>query len=343
LQNCPFQPGTEGISVASEGIFRLMTRRLNAGIVFLLVAVAPFLTACSSSSRTELIQKEQTEDWRILVQSDGELYFLDLGASSITPIGLEPDPDHSHRTGTFDPTGASVAYTYGWDSLGIFDLTTRKSESLMTIRRLKDAWWSPNGKDIAVKALSAPAGNFDLYLYHLSDRSSTLLVNGELSQGYGGVSWAPDGKAIAYEDSEFNICIMNLETKGRTKLDIGTSPTWSPSGRYIAYEVVDKKSKNPGFVIYDLQSGKKQRILGGENIISGLIWSPDSRYVLFSRLSRGLLATWVAIHGDDYWGDLYVLDLESGAQSRVYRQGETIVPVDWAKTNARRSAGAARP
>ncbi len=309
-----------------------MTSKIEALLLSVVLMAAASLAACSSSPRRGLIEKARTEGWRILVQSDGELYFLDLESSSIIPIGLEPDGDHSHRTGSFDPAGTRVAYTHRGNSVGIFDPATRKAETLLTMPYICDAWWSPNGKDIALQGRSASTGNYDLYVYRLSDHQPTLIVAKELNPGYGGVSWAPDGKSIVYEDSQFNLWIINPDTKERRKLDTGTSPTWSPSGQYVAYQVVDKNAKNPGFVLYDLQSQKKQQILAGQDILSGLIWSPDSRYLIFSRLSRGLLATWVALHGDDYWGDLYVLDLTSGAESRVYRQGGTIVPVDWANT-----------
>jgi Tol biopolymer transport system component len=321
----------------------MITDKTKQLVLSAILAGAVSFLACTSSPRRDLLGKERIDAWRILVESDGELYFLDLASNSLIPIGLGPDPDHSHRTGSFDPTGTRLAYTYRWNSVGIFDSATKRAETLVTMTHIKDAWWSPNGNDIAVKALSSAGDNYDLYVYHFSDSTLTLVAEKELNQGYGGVSWAPDGKSIVYTDSQFSIWVLNLDTKKRRKLDTGTSPTWSPSGRYVSYQVVDKNTKNPGFVVYDLQTQTKQPILKGQNILSGLVWSPDSRYVIFSRLSRGLLATWVAMHGDDYWGDLYVLDLASGAESRVYQQGGTIVPVDWAKTKGQPNAAAPGP
>lgn len=204
---------------------------------------------------------------------------------------------------------------------------------MLTMPSVDDVKWSPKGSEIALEGRFSGTEKDDLYVYSLADRKTTRIVDRDLRPSTGLFSWAPDGKSIVYEDTHSILWIVDVKTKQRKKLDSGRSPTWSPSGRYLAYEVVDENHKNPGFVIYDLQLQKKQRVLEGQDILSGLIWSPDSQYVIFSRLSRGVLATWVALHGDDYWGDLYVLDLSSGAEIRVYRHGGTIVPLDWAKTD----------
>ena len=305
-----------------------MTNRFELIVLFLGLTLVARLTACTDSPNP-LQQHGQDEGWRILVQAGGELYFLDLGSTSLRPIGLEPDnADHSHRSGSFDPTGTKVVFTQQWNSVALFDLATKQAETILKLPYIDDARWSHNRDEIALEGRSASDGKCDIYVYSLLNRKTTLVVDKQLERGYELFSWAPDGTEIVYEDSNSDIWIVNVKTRERRRLDHGRFPTWSPNGRYIAYRVTSEYPKLLGYIVFDLQTQHKQPILVGEDVLNALVWSPDSRYVIFSRLSRGV---WGTLIGAEYWGDLYVLDLASGTQNRIYGHGGTIVPLDWSK------------
>ncbi len=80
-------------------------------------------------------------------------------------------------------------------------------------------------------------------------------------------------------------------------------PRVSPDGRYLAYVATGKSdylSLNR-LVILDLRTGKKKPV--SSRITSSLSWSPDSRYLVYSRKVR------VQPNGSR-WNDLYVYDVQ---------------------------------
>ncbi len=320
-----------------------MRRSSRTSIGLLILLLALFL-GCLGHRRSEerallerLKQLEKEEGWRILVHEQG-IQYLDIGTASLTRVYMPP-PDTMDAgyvgEASFDPEGTKITFGENWGkerALIVFDLIERKNEALLTMPYLHGARWSPNGKEIAFQGRSGHSGNYSLYLYRLSDRQSSLIVEKEL-RGPGVLScWRPDGKSIVYEDSEANIWIIDVETRKRKKLDKGWFPTCSPNGRYVAYPA--EGAGNPGDVVYDLQTGRKESIVVGKWSLGGFIWSPDSRYLVYSRASRGFWDYVVAFFGDMHYGDLYVMDVESKVEVRVYTHGRTIYPTDWAKTTA---------
>ena len=158
-----------------------MTNRFELIVLFLGLTLVARLTACTDSPNP-LQQHGQDEGWRILVQAGGELYFLDLGSTSLRPIGLEPDnADHSHRSGSFDPTGTKVVFTQQWNSVALFDLATKQAETILKLPYIDDARWSHNRDEIALEGRSASDGKCDIYVYSLLNRKTTLVVDKQLA------------------------------------------------------------------------------------------------------------------------------------------------------------------
>lgn len=109
--------------------------------------------------------------------------------------------------------------------------------------------------------------------------------------------WSPDGKWIAFvSDSsgreEIWICD---ERGGQTKRisdsdTIKGAPVWSPDSKAIAYSANDKKLHK-----YTLESGQTDELASGEVVgfggmaINGVQWSPDGRWLSFTRSDRTLL------------------------------------------------------
>jgi Tol biopolymer transport system component len=126
------------------------------------------------------------------------------------------------------------------------------------------------------------------------------------------IQWSPDGSQLLAEINAGQFVLINADGT-HPRLVVGSQPTWSPDGRYLAYYVHDQPDVAPqarswqpasGFALrielLDTHSQQTRQItnlpiLNGE----ALAWSPDGRYLALSAVpqdnSRGSSADSVMI------------------------------------------------
>jgi Tol biopolymer transport system component len=223
----------------------------------------------------------------------------------------------------------------------VFDLVERRNDVLLTMPKLDIAQWSPKGHEIAFTGYPAFTDHHNLYVYNLTDKKLSLLIDATVEPSVWSFAWGPTGKSIVYQDSDNDVRIIDLDKKTREKLDKGWSPTWSPNGRFIAYGEEDEPYRKwfvvhnlqTHYVLYDLRTHKKESILVGKVATGSLVWSPDSRYLVQTRVGQDLLDyVFALMMGETRFGDLYVVDLQTKAEVRVY-SGNSVYPTDWGKTS----------
>jgi TolB protein len=107
------------------------------------------------------------------------------------------------------------------------------------------------------------------------------------------VTWAPDGKTIAYStqtytftDSTLNedvgsIWLMSLDNKQPVFLTSGQSPAWSPTRKEIAFQ------RNQDILLYDLETRTEQVLVHDPKAAHSPAWSPDGQQLLFTSLRDG--------------------------------------------------------
>jgi len=66
-----------------------------------------------------------------------------------------------------------------------------------------------------------------------------------------------------------------------------SNPAWSPDGRYVAYTAFREERRwrnraRENLYVVDVTTGSESKLLEAEGPFSGLSWSPDSRYVVYS-------------------------------------------------------------
>ena len=121
--------------------------------------------------------------------------------------------------------------------------------------REKDAVWSPDSSTIAW--LSDESGEYEIYLHSVNGNEETIRLT-TLADGYRHtLRWSPDSKKIAFADQTLRCYIIDVATREITEVD------------QAAYENVDISLDNKP--IYDFA------------------WSPDSKYLAYSKMNKDLV------------------------------------------------------
>jgi hypothetical protein len=192
---------------------------------------------------------------------------------------------------------------------------------------------SADGRRIAFQAAHTPAGRdvpaesqtgaaTDLYyarmagLYYADSGATTVTLipgfsryepgssmRGMLPHLVRAISWSPDGSAFAF-DYQDRIYIYDVVAKNERSIASGSEPAWSPDGQWIAFRSTDGR-----VVAMRPRTLESKELLHGRQVEGGIVWSPDSRYVLaFEKASRA----WDLFHG-------FLLDPNPTIKDVVYR------------------------
>lgn len=139
-----------------------------------------------------------------------------------------------------------------------------------------DPDWSPNDRVIVFTHSTVPddtsGGPFGIYFINPDGSNRRLFFRNAHS-----VDWSPDGSKLAFVLNG-QICIINRDSSGFKSLEVeGFFPDWSPDGATIAYDIGEGGHTNFVDVNHPGQSRKYMDNANGPN------WSPDGRYLTFSR------------------------------------------------------------
>jgi tricorn protease len=121
--------------------------------------------------------------------------------------------------------------------------------------RDKDVVWSPDGKKIAY--ISDKSGEYEIYLMDSQGKEESIQLTHHNNGYRHTLRWSPDSKKIAFADQTLSFYYIDVNTKRIVKVDKSE------------YENVD----------VSLDS----------KLISDFSWSPDSRYIAYSKMDEDLV------------------------------------------------------
>lgn len=210
--------------------------------------------------------------------------------------------------------------------------------------------FSPQGDKVAY--LSDRKGTFDIFLRSAIDgKDLGRLVEGEKSSDFEwmfvlrpGITWSPDGRAIAFAAKSKNKnTLYTLDVKRRKvikrfsfELDGLFEPAWSPDGKRIAFAGL--KDGWSDIYVVDLSDDSLHRITRDPYDEKNLDWSPDGKWLAVSsdRPNEGL-----SFDGrkDFPFGeyDIFVIRPDGSEMRRVVHHDSQDTHPRWGKESAQLS------
>ncbi len=164
--------------------------------------------------------------------------------------------------------------------------------------------WSPIGDQIAW--FCDQSGEYQLVIADQDGKNQTSIKLPNTTF-YFKPDWSPDGNYLAYTDTDFNIWVIDIESKKAVKADTESyahpnrsmNPVWSPDSKWIAYS----KQNNSCFKsIYAYNVDSKKVIPITDPIADAIspVWDASGKYVYtLASTNYGLATGWLDMSSYD--------------------------------------------
>ena len=273
--------------------------------VLLPVIALGFCVGISTHAQTSLRSELKGLPFKIVneayVNGNWDLFVLNGDGSE--PVNLTRTAQQQEHYPQVSPDGSKVCFVTDEGegreairSLCIMDIDGQHRRKL--VERARQPFWSPDGKIIGFLPQEYPKFNvMDFYtkgmsFYHLESGEIEPHVNSAKLHHLYNPCWSANGKwivATVHAGMGYSHTILLIEARGDKIIDLkipGCRPCLSPDGKQIAWGAddhviaaapIDLDAQEPAVGPWRL------RIKDEEQKIYHVDWSPDSRFLAFSR------------------------------------------------------------
>jgi TolB protein len=250
-----------------------------------------------------------------------EIYIVDYDGAGLTRLTNDASLDLLPR---FSPDGRFLVYTsYKNKNPDLFqmDLETGRVRLLSDIQGLNVAGgFSPHGSRLLMTVSSGSTPS--IYLKFLKTGKMERLTHPEGADS--SPTFSPDGGQAAFVSDRagnpeiYLLDLLTLRSTKVTALNWCDSPSWAPTGEWIAFAGREIPEDPIDIFLTDMAGRQPARITRGEGSNEDPRWSADGRFIAFSSDRSGRY-------------EIYVMDGDGSAPHRlVSLPGSSITP-DWSK------------
>ncbi len=243
------------------------------------------------------VKSPSLSDGRIVYQLGADLHLYDITGrkDSSLEIALASDLDQMREkwvrkpmdyltAAHISPDGDRVVLTARGK---IFVAPAQKGRFVEATRkngvRYRGAQFMPDGKSLV--ALVDETGELEFCRIPANGvgEPEALTTDGKVFR-FDGVP-SPDGKHIAYADKDYQLWILDIETKKQMRIAVGTEEgfsdlTWSPDSGWLAY-VSTAKNSFQQIMLYRLEGGSTTALTSERNDSYSPAWTPDGKWIYF--------------------------------------------------------------
>ncbi len=271
----------------------------------MLAVVAPLSAQAQESFREQLKDSSFKIANECYVDDNWEIFVMNADGSH--PVNLTHTPKQQEHYPQISPDGSKIAFSVDEGegreavrSLCVMDINGKHRRKL--VDHAREPFWSPDSKVIGFLPQEYPKFNvMDFYtdgmkFYDLATAKIETHVNSTNLHHLYNPSWSSDGKWIVstvHAGMGFEHTILLIEAHGPRIINLkipGCRPCLSPDGKQIAWGSGDHEIAAAPISL-DAETPAvgewRLRVKDETNKIYHVDWSPDSRFLSFSRGPEG--------------------------------------------------------
>jgi Tol biopolymer transport system component len=253
--------------------------------VFVVMTLVPTAEARPAARAAAGLQLLYSSDWPGHV----EIYAVDP-AGRLPTRQLTFGSCCGYTLPSISPDGKRIVFSSCTDAVAALFVARADGRSIRLLARVSKGCyaagiapaWSPDSKRIAY----AIGGSLHVATA-TGETDRVIRAAGQIdSSGSDNLAWSTDGRSLALRTSAGALLVLrngSLKSIGRAG-----EFTWSPTGRWIAYDRAEKGQYSTTTLVLVHPDGSGLRRVVVPYPGSGLEWSSDGRYVAFSTVRDGV-------------------------------------------------------